>query len=298
MLTCLLFVLVASVHADPTCGIMHRSYIWVFTGRHVAHKTWQEARKYCHSSSILGYTGELIRDDTGTTHRFLDKQTSGVPLWIGGFYDSGWPFDWENKWHWAIPGSGIVYSLDLDDKRWAPGEPNSKSCVVANYWTHYWDDQPCSFKLGFVCQYMLPYYSERVSGRIIDHSQYRGMGDRRTIKGAREWCRKEGGRLVVANTTKIHNWLKKRTWHDENVWVGATRDGTGPKWVWDDGTPLSADSNLWAPGAPDLGWERGPDCVMHTKNGLVDVWCYSATPQQPDPRLLFSCQLDPCPMPR
>ncbi|XP_028315752.1 C-type lectin domain family 4 member M-like isoform X2 [Gouania willdenowi] len=97
--------------------------------------------------------------------------------------------------------------------------------------------------------------------------------ERKNWDDSRRHCRQEEADLVIINSRAEQAFLSGLT---ASAWVGMTdRDQEGT-WLWVDGTAVSYDGLLWAPGQPDdsLG---GEDCGELRKmtgfNGLNDYGC-------------------------
>jgi len=223
-------------------------------------KSWDDARKHCQDRKKLGISGDLVSDHTAEVHNFVDAQNTLV--WIGArSHKSG------KYWKW-VDGLTIDTDPKNKDKRWAKGEPNNgggnQHCMVANYLGHQWDDQACSTKLNFICQYKIKGY-EFVKDRLVKF--VRKEAD---WQEAKEKCEegKPKGSLIVIDSKEIKEWVAEKG----SVWVGASDLKQTGKWKWTNGKPLSEKSEFWAPGAPD-NQVKAEHCAVMQSNGINDVYC-------------------------
>jgi len=223
-------------------------------------KSWDDARKHCQSIIKFGKGGNLVIDTTTASHIYVDKQNTLV--WIGGRSDKR-----GEKWTW-VNGQQIPTGSKNKDKRWAKGEPNNgggnQHCMVANYLGHQWDDQACSTKLNFICQWRL-YGYENVDGGLVKFVRKEVEWEE-----AKEKCEegKPKGSLVVIDSKETKEWVAKKG----SVWVGASDLTQLGKWQWVNGKPLNEKSEFWAPGAPD-NQLKAEHCAVMQSNGINDVYC-------------------------
>jgi len=223
-------------------------------------KSWDDARKHCQDRKKLGISGDLVSDHTAEVHNFVDAQNTLV--WIGArSHKSG------KYWKW-VDGLTIDTDPKNKDKRWAKGEPNNgggnQHCMVANYLGHQWDDQACSTKLNFICQYKIKGY-EFVKDRLVKFVRKEAVWQE-----AKEKCEegKPKGSLIVIDSKEIKEWVAEKG----SVWVGASDLKQTGKWKWTNGKPLSEKSEFWAPGAPD-NQVKAEHCAVMQSNGINDVYC-------------------------
>jgi len=223
-------------------------------------KSWDDARKHCQSIIKFGKGGDLVIDTTTASHIYVDKQNTLV--WIGGRSDKR-----GEKWTW-VNGQQIPTDPKNKDKRWASGEPNNgggnQHCMVANYLGHQWDDQACSTKLNFICQWKL-YGYENVDGGLVKFVRKEVEWEE-----AKEKCEegKPKGSMIVIDSKETKEWVAKKG----SVWVGASDLKQLGKWQWVNGKPLNEKSEFWAPGAPD-NQLKAEHCAVMQSNGINDVYC-------------------------
>jgi len=223
-------------------------------------KSWDDARKHCQSIQKFGKGGDLVIDATTASHIYVDKQNTLV--WIGGRSDKS-----GEKWTW-VNGQQIPTDPKNKDKRWAKGEPNNgggnQHCMVANYLGHQWDDQACSTKLNFICQWKL-YGYENVDGGLVKFVRKEVEWEE-----AKEKCEegKPKGSMIVIDSKETKEWVAKKG----SVWVGASDLKQLGKWQWVNGKPLNEKSEFWAPGAPD-NQLKAEHCAVMQSNGINDVYC-------------------------
>jgi len=204
--------------------------------------TWDLAKGGCEGWRLLGY-GTLVIDDDDETHSFLTAQ--GKEVWMGGSDTAR-----EGVWKW-VNGVGI----NERDAKWYGGGPNNdneQDCMVINWNTiGTWDDQSCSNKIMWACQWLLPEGTTMVDGRLV-RIQTRKTTAKAACSGAEE-------RLIVANTEAINNWLVTHG----PVWIGATDVKHEGQWYWSNGDRLSLkDWMNWKAGGPD-DLELAEDCALH-----------------------------------
>merc|ERR1712150_10792 len=103
--------------------------------------TWDRAKQFC--SEEGGMLAEP-RSPQETTD-IVNSYNSNKSQWIG--LQKG-PYVHDGKWSWTSDGSGIEYSS------WYPGEPNEtgKCARIDERDRSMWDDIPCAWAFGFVCQ--------------------------------------------------------------------------------------------------------------------------------------------------
>jgi len=258
LLPLFLALFVESSHATTkSCQVVENTVVLQYVN---VKKSWDDARKHCQDRKKLGISGDLVSDHTAQVHNFVDAQNTLV--WIGArSHKSG------KYWKW-VDGLTIDTDPKNKDKRWAKGEPNNgggnQHCMVANYLGHQWDDQACSTKLNFICQYKIKGY-EFVKDRLVKF--VRKEAD---WQEAKEKCEegKPKGSLIVIDSKEIKEWVAEKG----SVWVGASDLKQTGKWKWTNGKPLSEKSEFWAPGAPD-NQVKAEHCAVMQSNGINDVYC-------------------------
>jgi len=258
LLPLFLALFVESSHATTKiCQVVENTVVLQYVN---VKKSWDDARKHCQDRKKLGISGDLVSDHTAQVHNFVDAQNTLV--WIGArSHKSG------KYWKW-VDGLTIDTDPKNKDKRWAKGEPNNgggnQHCMVANYLGHQWDDQACSTKLNFICQYKIKGY-EFVKDRLVKF--VRKEAD---WQEAKEKCEegKPKGSLIVIDSKEIKEWVAEKG----SVWVGASDLKQTGKWKWTNGKPLSEKSEFWAPGAPD-NQVKAEHCAVMQSNGINDVYC-------------------------
>jgi len=258
LLPLFLALFVESSHATTKiCQVVENTVVLQYVN---VKKSWDDARKHCQDHKKLGISGDLVSDHTAQVHNFVDAQNTLV--WIGArSHKSG------KYWKW-VDGLTIDTDPKNKDKRWAKGEPNNgggnQHCMVANYLGHQWDDQACSTKLNFICQYKIKGY-EFVKDRLVKF--VRKEAD---WQEAKEKCEegKPKGSLIVIDSKEIKEWVAEKG----SVWVGASDLKQTGKWKWTNGKPLSEKSEFWAPGAPD-NQVKAEHCAVMQSNGINDVYC-------------------------
>jgi len=258
LLPLFLALFVESSHATTKiCQVVENTVVLQYVN---VKKSWDDARKHCQDRKKLGISGDLVSDHTAQVHNFVDAQNTLV--WIGArSHKSG------KYWKW-VDGLTIDTDPKNKDKRWAKGEPNNgggnQHCMVANYLGHQWDDQACSTKLNFICQYKIKGY-EFVKDRLVKF--VRKEAD---WQEAKEKCEegKPKGSLIVIDSKEIKEWVAEKG----SVWVGASDLKQLGKWQWVNGKPLDKKSEFWAPGAPD-NQLKAEHCAVMQSNGINDVYC-------------------------
>jgi len=269
---CIVAVMICCCHAATTvapsqCATADGSVVKFFD----TEKSWEKARKFCQSTKVMGTAGDLVVDTSNETHKFIDEKVNKL-IWVGAS-----DADKEKEWVWV---NGEI--VDLHDKRWADREPNNgggtvQNCMVANYQTHRWDDQSCSWNKPFVCQYTPPAYEVMPGGRLVQRSTIR-----KTFADAQSACQTAGGIMVVPDNKKVMDWLKRQ---NGETWVGATDEKTEGEWIMSNGRTLSTKSEFWAPGSPN-NFGRTQHCALYTIGGLNDKYCMVLHQ--------YACQFEAC----
>jgi len=258
LLPLFLALCVESSRAVKSCKVVEHTVLQYVQGG----KSWKDASKHCQEHKKLGISGDLVIDNTAEIHKFVDAQNTLV--WIGGQSDK-----YGKTWMW-VDGQTIPTDPKNKDKRWASGEPNNQggklhgTCMVANYLGHQWDDQACSTKLNFICQYGYEFVKDRLVKVVRKEVVW---------QEAKEKCEealggKVKGSLVVIDSKEINEWVAKKG----TVWVGASDLKQTGKWQWTNGKPMEVKSEFWAPGAPD-NQVHAEHCAVMQANGMNDVYC-------------------------
>jgi len=269
---CFVAVMICCCHVGETshsaCTTTDTSVVKFFD----VNKSWQEARKFCQSTEVMGSPGDLAIDTSSEMHTFIDETVNKL-AWIGAS-----DLAEENKWMWVNDKP-----VDRTDERWSSGEPNDKNgqdCMVANYLGHHWDDQGCTYKQPFVCEYKTSAFLHSVfvvsGNRLVQR-----FTQRKTFANAQGACKTAGGSMVAPDSDVI-NWLK--TQYGE-TWTGATDEATEGEWIMSNGKTLNTTSELWAPGSPN-NFGRSEHCALYTIGGLNDKYCMELHP--------YACEFNAC----
>ncbi|XP_034146960.1 C-type lectin domain family 4 member E-like isoform X2 [Esox lucius] len=112
-------------------------------------KTWSESREDCKDRGA-----DLVIINSREEQVFLNQLGNNLHYWIG-LTDS----EKEGTWRW------VDGTTPPTPQFWRQGEPNNahedENCVVFNSFTNSlgniwsWNDQPCSLKTNWVCEYTL-----------------------------------------------------------------------------------------------------------------------------------------------
>ncbi|XP_036418069.1 CD209 antigen-like protein C [Colossoma macropomum] len=120
------------------------SYYYISTKR----KTWAEARQDCRERGA-----DLVIINSREEQDFIKKENKYV--WIG-LSD----LQTEGEWEW-VDGSALITTF------WVEGEPNDfhegEDCAVSkqsSFTMRTWNDMPCCYKAGWICETTLPVYTE------------------------------------------------------------------------------------------------------------------------------------------
>ena len=110
-------------------------------------KDWNSAQSTCKEDG--GNLAIIFNQKTRDVVKGLEKWS--LEYWIG--VTDQWN---EGTWQTAT-------KLNLPYTNWAPGEPNNadygEDCAYQN-WDTKWNDEPCSKKKAFICQFKgITYYS-------------------------------------------------------------------------------------------------------------------------------------------
>jgi len=228
----LLMMLISFAFGAPNCKFIDakKKTVKIFS----ASAKWDEARKQCQSSKVLGVAGDLVTDTDAATHAFLKKQN--INLWIGGSDTAK-----EGTWKW-VTGEAVDRKHASEGGNWYAGEPNDMSgqdCLVANYGDGgEWDDQDCNGAKKFACEY------HHEGGAVVSNKLLKFYSSKKTFFDAKAHCRSNGGLLVVANNEEINNWVAKQG-NGALKWIGATDLKNEGIWLWSDGSAVEANAESW-----------------------------------------------------
>merc|ERR1712142_255894 len=254
---CCIVILIAAA-AAATCQIKgNKVYKHVNTAM-----TWSAARKHCKSALLFGLGGDLIVDVGSDANAFVDVQINDV--WLGGHDETT-----EGTWVW-VNGKSIK-SSPQGTGRWAAYDPDDRGgqdCMVGNWKTRgQWDDQACSRKHPFICEYDLS--GARVDGRFL-----KKYSTAMTFVAAKAKCATEKGLLVVANTKAINTYLAgQEKSKGKEIWIGADEMAAEGQWKWSDGSLVWHSTYInWAPGQPDNG-KRIEHCASMKGGKWEDKYC-------------------------
>uniref|UniRef100_A0A674PBS8 Mannose receptor, C type 1b n=1 Tax=Takifugu rubripes TaxID=31033 RepID=A0A674PBS8_TAKRU len=237
--------------------------------------TWPQAEVSCRQqgASLLSIT-----DPHQQAYVTALLGTSGSKLWSGLILDP------EHSWKWS---NGRPYSYMRWDSGYPLGNPGHNCVIVDPAANYFWQNTPCSKKLGYICYIQLQSISCVVIVTAAAEAGFcltpwipfnthcfRLIRTLNTWSDAQRQCRKIGGDLASVHSIEDQSFLISQSGYasTDEIWIGLNDGKSEGLFEWADHSTVSFTS--WEYGKPDVSSEI-KDCVLiRGENGnWVDRMC-------------------------
>ncbi|NXO51028.1 MRC1 protein, partial [Aramus guarauna] len=244
----------------------------IFQGEREKMRTWFDARDFCRA--IGGDLACIHSEEEQNLIAGLKRDYLHLSYWMGlSALDSDSGFIWSD-------GSPVNF------EKWAHGEPNNydgnEKCGVFNGYNNMnWNDLFCEHMQDYVCQikkgaslkpeptstFNYEYIVSEDDWIIYNHKEYYFSKEPMPMEKARDFCKKNGGDLVVIESETEKKFLWKYIFYKDwgnNFYIGlsVSLDKT---FRWMDGTPVNYVA--WAPNEPNFANNDENCVVMYTQTG-------------------------------
>ncbi|KAF4077087.1 hypothetical protein AMELA_G00204120 [Ameiurus melas] len=244
---------------DATLSSSSRQYHFINEN-----KTWTEAQRYCRENYTDLATVDNM-EEMNTLLNTVNGSFSGL-AWIG-FYDD------LDSWRWSLDDDAFYQEGERDFRGWdqQPDNCNGQELCVSINNIGEWFDQPCTFRLSFVC------YNDI-------NKTYVWIYNTTTWEEAQSFCRANHTDLAsVRNETELQQILNKISYGYIEVWIGLYRNR-----LWSDQS--NSTFTYWRPAIPtpppepdngvnSPGQYRNQHCTaVDHSGGWTDENCFTGFP--------------------